>query len=62
MKQRTLQLWQRETILTTRQPENRRAGSSQTRKDAETLLRDLAFVLKMTEKVKESMIEETCPA
>jgi hypothetical protein len=62
MKQRNLQLWQRETILATRQPAARRTGSPQTRQNTETLLRDLAFVLKMTEKVKESMIEETCPA
>jgi hypothetical protein len=62
MMQRNLQLWQRETVLATRQPTPRRTGSPQVRQEAEALLRDLAFVLKMTEKVKESMLEETCPA
>jgi hypothetical protein len=60
MIERTLQLWQRETMLATRQPTMRRTGSAQTKQDAEKLLRDLAFVLKMTEKVKESMVEEAC--
>lgn len=62
MMQRNLQLWQRETVLATRQPATQRTATSHSRKEAEAFLRDLAFVLKMTEKVKESMVEETCQA
>lgn len=62
MMQRTRQLWQRETILATRQPAVTTTANPHARKEAETFMRDLAFVLKMTEKVKESMLEETCTA